>query len=474
MIFGSGRGRDRALAGLLALVGLAAVVGPIYLGARADGAATRLSGQVPVIGRPEYAGSDRCAACHPGEYASWRRSYHRTMTQLATPDVALGPFDGRTLHAPDGPYRVETRGDELWVELVDPAWKLEHLEAPIDVDDPPVDAPRVWRRVLMTTGSHHMQVYWVAGETPRSLLSFPFAYLAEEGRWVPNESTLLRPPMEGVVYTWNAVCIKCHAVAGQPRLGEDGALDRVDTRAAELGIACESCHGPAAAHVSQYRDPFARYARHGEARPEEGVIDPARLDHEAASELCGQCHAITRLVDESRWFDEGVEFRPGARLSTALRLVRHPVREVQPWLDDELEESPEFFARRFWPDGMVRVSGREFNGLAESPCYQRGQLSCLTCHSMHGGDPDDQLAPIARTGDVCLRCHEAYAAAPARAAHTHHAPGSSGDDCYSCHMPHTSYGLLKAIRSHEVSSPSVEESARFRRPNACNLCHLDR
>jgi hypothetical protein len=40
-------------------------------------------------------------------------------------------------------------------------------------------------------------------------------------------------------------------------------------------------------------------------------------------------------------------------------------------------------------------------------------------------------------------------------------------------MPHTSYGLLKAMRSHTIESPDVAVSVRTGRPNACNLCHLD-
>jgi hypothetical protein len=40
-------------------------------------------------------------------------------------------------------------------------------------------------------------------------------------------------------------------------------------------------------------------------------------------------------------------------------------------------------------------------------------------------------------------------------------------------MPHTTYGLLKAIRSHQITSPSVKNSIDTGRPNACNLCHLD-
>lgn len=40
-------------------------------------------------------------------------------------------------------------------------------------------------------------------------------------------------------------------------------------------------------------------------------------------------------------------------------------------------------------------------------------------------------------------------------------------------MPHTTYGVLKAIRSHEISSPNVATDLKTGRPNACNLCHLD-
>jgi len=59
-------------------------------------------------------------------------------------------------------------------------------------------------------------------------------------------------------------------------------------------------------------------------------------------------------------------------------------------------------------------------------------------------------------------------------AHTRHRAGSSGSSCYNCHMPYTTYGLLKTIRSHQISSPSVQATLETGRPNACNLCHLDK
>lgn len=40
-------------------------------------------------------------------------------------------------------------------------------------------------------------------------------------------------------------------------------------------------------------------------------------------------------------------------------------------------------------------------------------------------------------------------------------------------MPYTSYGLLKALRSHRIDVPRVSEKVTAGRPNACNSCHLD-
>jgi len=73
---------------------------------------------------------------------------------------------------------------------------------------------------------------------------------------------------------------------------------------------------------------------------------------------------------------------------------------------------------------------------------------------------------------ACLQCHSSFEKRPEQ--HTHHAAGSSGSLCYNCHMPYTSYGLLKALRSHQISNPSVKASLQTGRPNACNLCHLDK
>ena len=78
---------------------------------------------LPREGRPGgYVSSNTCQSCHPREHASWQMSYHRTMTQYATPDSVRGPFNHPPLEQLDSPISLSQRGDEFWVEMDDPDW----------------------------------------------------------------------------------------------------------------------------------------------------------------------------------------------------------------------------------------------------------------------------------------------------------------------------------------------------------------
>lgn len=423
--------------------------------------------EVPREGRPGgFVTSDTCQSCHPQQHASWRRSFHRTMTQYATPQSVRGNFEEVTLQLDGVAYRLERRGDEFWVEMPDPDWKLQSSRArPGSL--PPQE--RVWRRIGLLTGSHHMQAYWVPSAKSNLQYNFPFTYLFEDERWVPRNDVFLMDPKYPPygLQLWNTNCIQCHSTGGQPRPQGDPFV--LDTRVGEVGIACEACHGPAEKHVALNQNPLRRYAHRDNAAADNAIVNPARLDHVASSQVCGQCHSI-KDTPGHLWRDEGSKYRPGGDLEKYFPVVRPRRHANEPWFRDNLRRNPTFVADRYWPDGLVRVSGREFNGLVESPCYQRGQLGCLSCHSMHDSDPNDQLASRMESNQACLQCHRTLD----ERAHTHHAAGSGGSLCYNCHMPHTTYGLMKAIRSHTIDSPTVAATLATGRPNACNLCHLDR
>ena len=124
----------------------------------------------------------------------------------------------------------------------------------------------------------------------------------------------------------------------------------------------------------------------------------------------------------------------------------------------------------FWRDGTIRTVGREQNGMTVSPCAVKGDMTCMTCHDMHGESPDKQMRPGFDGDQACAECHGDLVASPE--AHSKHPPEAAG--CYDCHLPYTTYGLLGAARSHRIDTPMPRWMDDRGRPNACNLCHLDR
>jgi hypothetical protein len=385
------------------------------------------------------------------------------MTQLATPANIRAPLDGRLLDA-GGHMRLEARGAEVWATLPDPDAIAERRPA-----------KDVTRRVILTTGSHREQAFWVRGRREGDLRLVPFVWLVADSAFVARRDAFLVPPTDSEAGSamppvrWASSCIACHAVAGEPR--HDLERDVFDTRAAELGVACEACHGPGGAHVDRHRDPITRYLQHASKEPDPTIVHPKRLPPERSAALCGQCHAYAFPRDENGWWTDGYArtFRAGDLLEPSRTLITKDMLTRRPAQMPSIDAPVESI---FWPDdGGVRIGGREYNGLVMSPCYLRGsgdrKMTCLSCHTMHEGDPAGQIAP-SRVGDrACTTCHTDEKART----HSHHRAGSAGAACVSCHMPKTSYALLSAVRSHRIDSPRALTRAA---PNACNLCHLDR
>jgi hypothetical protein len=486
--------RSRVLLGLCALaaaVGLGVTLGP--RGSAAGSTPIRLAKD------HGYASSGACRSCHPAQYQSWHQSYHRSMTEPANGDTVRAPWQG-AIGWRGRSYTLSRRGDEFWATLPDP----DRAAALARQGAGPDAAGDVERRVVMTTGSHHYQGYWVEGARGNELWQLPIVYHFESQRFIARHDAFLHPDDDPPYFArWNSNCIQCHSVAGEPR--HDLRSDRFDSRVVELGIACEACHGPGAAHAARERDPLVRLRQRGSDGADGGardIVNPRRLDAERASEICGQCHSYFVPRDPDGWWTSGFSkrYRPGDDLDASRRLLEY--RPGSPEQDPELDAHLESV---FYPDGTVRVGGREWNGLRESACFTRGrgdhQLACTTCHRMHDGSRDDQLILVpnravppwpgpprpspaqrepaepgtnghearqARDDVLCKGCHTDYGVA-----HSRHPEGSSGNECLACHMPRTTYALFKAIRSHRISKPSLDPTTGAAL-NACNLCHQNR
>lgn len=408
-----------------------------------------------------YASSSQCRACHPAQFESWHASFHRTMTQRPSPASVKGDF-GASLSLDGRQIALSREGDLYLVDMPRPAWL--NAAAP---------GSRVQSPVELVTGSHHYQVYWLASGNSTFLAQLPFVWLVHEGRWIPRRSVFITPPgeLKGDEYgRWNHVCIRCHATDGHPNFAP-GPPDAARTTVSEFGIACEACHGPGAAHAGAMRNPLRRYAVYLGFADESGMTNPRKLAGARASQICAQCHSFNvPTAEEYRDFlKSGFHYRPGDDLARTRRIAQESGRDLDPG--------------QFWPDGLVRVTGREYHGLRASPCFKGGDFSCLSCHELHKpeSDPRDlrewrnaQLVHFAEPNGLCLQCHQPLRDAAALQSHAHHRAGSSGAECVNCHMPNTVYGLGKAARAHQITNPDVATDLAARRPNACNLCHVDR
>ncbi|HSR33519.1 MAG TPA: multiheme c-type cytochrome [Anaerolineae bacterium] len=226
-------------------------------------------------------------------------------------------------------------------------------------------------------------------------------------------------------------CAGCHTTGFNAETGEW----------LEDGIQCEACHGPGLDHVALAGD-----TAH--------IVNPALLNFDEQTEICGQCHL--RGSDPSGEFEFPVDYRPGGPLP----------------LDEAFIPTGDPDA--FWPDGSSKRHHQE---------YQDWQLSghaagvaCVFCHVSHSRG--ETLYQTRFVGDHrCVICHEEKKDV---ALHTpYHPPAELV--CTDCHMPTLAQKATAEynfeFHSHTFWPPNPAATIQYGgqeiMPNACNLCHSD-
>ena len=67
-----------------------------------------------------YVGSDACRSCRTHHHKTWHASYHRTMTQVPTPENVVADFNNVTLQTHGKTYQLTKDGDLFFAEMDDP------------------------------------------------------------------------------------------------------------------------------------------------------------------------------------------------------------------------------------------------------------------------------------------------------------------------------------------------------------------
>jgi predicted CXXCH cytochrome family protein len=420
-----------------------------------------------------------CAKCHEDHYRSWHRTYHRTMTREATEEFVKADFDNATHRYMNVTSRMTRAGGRFFMETVDPAWAARARKAGL----PPEaweSSPRKTFSVDRLVGSHWFQECLHKDDEGR-YWRLPLSYHLVEKRWVHTNAAFLAPDTDDFYAKstlWNESCVYCHNTrpSKNPRPVPRGPRG-YRTEVAELGIACEACHGPGERHARLNQNPAGRLGVRQGGGPDASIVNPRRLPPRRASEVCGRCHGGTVPRPEAWDLRTMADpFHPGRELtrshllfwSEAEQALLYEGRRPDP------PPPPAPLDGRFWGDGTPLTTALEYQGMALSPCYQGGDggLSCLSCHSMHASDPNFQLKKDMDTNEACYQCHAGHRARLAE--HTHHPAGSPGSLCYNCHMPYQVFSLLNTHRSHRIDRLRIKGSLGTGKPHACNLCHLDK
>ncbi|MBO0698723.1 MAG: hypothetical protein J2P46_10035 [Zavarzinella sp.] len=449
---------------------------------------TYLDGESPRAAPVDWAAvpsesSDACAKCHADHYESWHRSFHRTMTREATPEYVKGDFQDAVYEYQGLTSRMTRSGDAFQMETIDPEWAALVAKAGGRTEGLPPPRHATFR-VDRLVGSHWLQECLHRLPNGR-YIRLPVLYHIGEKRWVHTNGAFLAPDTDDFwqksrAASWNETCLFCHNTGPKknPVRGAGGAPIGYASEVAELGISCEACHGPGGEHVRRNQNPAHRFDVELAGTGDASIVNPLRLSVQRRDEICARCHGA--LVPRPEMWDLKTvrdPFVPGLELTRFNNLFSSEREQLdlahgRPKTEPPPKPGPT--DGRFWGDGTPLTTALEYNGMALSACYQkgRGTMSCLSCHSMHAEDPNHLLKPDIRTNEACYQCHGGYRSNLAE--HTRHPADSPGSLCFNCHMPHQVYSLLTTHRSHRIENPTIAGSPGTGKPNACNLCHLDK
>ena len=328
-----------------------------------------LTGALVDASEKEYAGAKTCGTCHPELFARQSGSGHAH---------ALHPGREHPLAERFAPPIALLRRANFRFRF---SFVLSGLQVSISDGKASQTIPVQW-----AFGAGEQAVTFVSQLDEDTYLECHFSYYATTRSLLPtpghsSAQAVNLADASGVMYpTFDPEsrimrCFQCHST-GPLSLGP-----KFEIQPAELGVRCESCHGPGRRHV--------KAAQHGD-RAADLIQNPRRLSAVALNNFCGTCHRQPAPVGgATNW--------------------------TEPW---NVRHQPLY--------------------LDQSTCFQksRGRLSCLTCHDPHGplvknasyyngrcsGCHESKRHPrIAQMrGDDCIGCHMPRVAPQAHLAFTNH------------------------------------------------------
>ncbi len=386
-----------------------------------------------------FAVAESCARCHLAERQAWQDSDHAWAMREASPANVLGNF--KDVQFRDGEVRARffRRGERFFVNTEGE------------------DGHAADFAVAYTFGVRPLQQYLVefpGGRLQSLTIAWDSRPHAEGGqRWFSLYPGQRFMPGDALHWTgryqnWNAMCADCHST--NLRKNYDAGRDTFASTWHEQTVGCQSCHGPAQAHVDwaeqHPRGPSEAYASLADIGL---AVDFKALGSRGQVEQCARCHSRRQTL----------EVGP---------------RHGQPLLDSMLPAT--LRTELYHADGQIQGEVYVYGSFTQSKMYAAG-VACSDCH-----DPHSARLKIDGNG-LCLQCHNPtppstrFASLKAKdyasPAHHHHPEGSAGAQCVACHMPAKTYMQVDPRRDHSLRIPRPDLADKTASPDACTGCHRE-
>lgn len=383
---------------------------------------------------PAYIGSEACTDCHADEAAAWTGSHHQLAWTAPDGDHVLGDFSGETAVPSELQGRFLTGPNGPAIETEGPDGQLSSYP------------------VAGVIGIAPLQQYLLETE-PGRLQSSDLVWDVEGKRWYDLYPDQDLPAGNGLHWTgpyknWNSRCAECHATRFEKNY--DASANSYASTQSEIGVGCEACHGPGAAH----RD-WA--LANGDYDPEQwqhlsetGLTMDFNAGAEAQIQQCAGCHSRREAFGQGNPLP-GTPFHDAYRLST--------LRPGQ-----------------YHADGQILDEVYVYGSFLQSKMYANG-VTCTDCHNAHTAER------VAEGNAVCTQCHSPAgndrfpSLRPALyddPSHYFHEAGSEGAQCKSCHMIERVYMGIDGRRDHSFRVPRPDLTPETGAPNACNDCHEEK
>jgi len=400
---------------------------------------------VAALAASEYVGTSECKNCHSKEFEAWKNSDHALAMQEATAKSVLGDFSDVTVRFHNIDTRLYKSGDDFMVETLNHEGKKQRYKVSYTFGYSPL------QQYLIETERGHIQALNVTWDSrPKT----------EGGqRWYhlqATENITTEHPFFWTRYfqNWNSRCANCHTTNLQRNYNE--ADHSYNTQWAEIGVACEACHGPGSDHLARAASDQYSNNDSGFNRPvrqqnnfifnalsataindQAPALSSPKSEHTAKQlEVCAPCHSRRGLIDE---FAIGEHFHDHFQLTL-------------------LNENT------YFSDGQIEDEVFVYGSFAQSKMHDAG-VTCTNCHNPHSTE-------LTLPGNaVCLQCHKAETFQNFQ--HLGHSPESDGAQCVSCHMPSRRYMGVDDRADHSFSIPRPALASALGTPDACASCHSD-